>query len=228
MQKKKNAKPFVKKYWPVVVHLDALEEIYDTMKETCEQVEVINDDYTFESLEDARKHLTGRPQQNFKLSALRPSASVEFSSMETSVYVRGGEKAAQLFHELNGILAPRQRWPHFLYSQWLAIPMLALSSSTSFVTPHMSEIGSLIYNALVVLAFAWFAWISFLGVKRHSVLFFERRNETKSFMEQNRNAIVLTIVTSLITGAIGFGFGKLKDWPTAATSNSPTAPSPKP
>lgn len=228
MQKKKNAKPFVKKYWPVVVHLDALEEIYYVMKETCEKVEVTNDDYTFESLEDARKNFTGCPQFNLKFSALGPSASVEFSSMEASIYVRGDEKAAQLFHELDSILTPRQRWPTFLYSQWLGLPMLALSTSTSFVTPHMSEIGSWIYNTLVVLIFGWFAWISFLGLKRHSVLFFERRNETKSFMEQNRNAIIMTVVTSLITGAIGFGFGKLRDWPSATTSGLPTVPSAKP
>jgi hypothetical protein len=55
MQKIKVEKPFRKKYRPVVLYFEALEEIFYLLKETCEKVEIASDDYKFESLQDGRR-----------------------------------------------------------------------------------------------------------------------------------------------------------------------------
>jgi hypothetical protein len=90
-------KPFRKKYRPVVVYFEALEDIFYTMKAACESVEVSSEDYKFETIEDARKHFGGRPQVAFTISGWKPYATVEFSRLEASLYVSAGDKSAQLY-----------------------------------------------------------------------------------------------------------------------------------
>lgn len=211
MQRVKKAKPFVKKYKPVVAYLDALEEIVYTVQTCCEKIELSSEDYTFESLQDAVAHFGSRPQFDFKISGSKPSVQVSFSRMEASVYVFPDEKAAQLFHDLDVIVSAQQRTLGILYSNWMWLPVFFLLSIVSTIGGKFSSVGDLAYLGVMTAAFAWFVWISYVGLRRHSVLIFERRNQAKTFMDQNRNAIAMCVITSVLSGSIGYAFARLKD-----------------
>jgi hypothetical protein len=223
VKKIKKAKPFSKKYRPVVVYLDAMQEIYDTMKAISEKVELSSDDYKFDSLDDAKEHFGSRPQFVFTLSASVPYVQVEFSRMEAKVYVAAGDKSAQLFHELDAIMTGQQRAFGVLYSQWLWVPTMLASVASGTLSDRVPQIYALPALILGLALFAWYIWIAYVGMRRQSLLFFVRRSQAQTFMELNRNAIVLTIVTSLISGAIGYGFARLKD---KATSEPPAVVNP--
>lgn len=218
MKKVKKAKPFSKKYYPVVLYLDALQELDEAFRENCKSLEISSADYKFDSLDDAKQHFGDRPQFEFSFSSSDPYAQVEFSRLEANLYVSSGVKAAHLFHELDAIIEKQQRSPKLLYWPWLWIPLNLISLASAPFIDKTPKGAQLTWLALVSLSFVWYLWTAYVGIRRQSVLIFTRHGEAKTFFETNRNAIIMTILTSLISGAIGYGFAKLKD------GASPAAP----
>jgi hypothetical protein len=105
--------------------------------------------------------------------------------------------------------------------------MLLWGLTFAFTVERLSDVVGIAYTALYLIALAWFLWAAYVGVRRHSLVIFERRSEAKTFLEQNRNAILMTVVTSIISGAIGYGFGKLKDATPTAAPAATTVEKPK-
>lgn len=213
MSKVKKEKPFRKKYLPVVVYFDALEELYYTIKETCQSVEISSADYNFESLQSAKEYFGSRPQVDISISGSKPYVSLDFDAASTTLHITDDEKAAKLFYELDSILSAQQRAAKHLYGNWVWIPVMLASSGLTIASQILPPTIGYIYAAIVALSFFWVVWAVYVDLKRHSVVMFERRSEAKTFLETNRNAIVMSIITSIISGAIGYGFAKLKDPP---------------
>jgi hypothetical protein len=222
MKKVKKAKPFSKKYYPVVLYLDALQELDETFRENCKSVEISSADYKFDSLDDAKQHFGDRPQFEFSFSSSDPYAQVEFSRMEAKLYVSSGVKAAHLFHELDAIIQKQQRSAKALYKQWIWGSLMFLSIPASLLIDKVPKHIQLTWLVFLTAVFVWYMWVVYVGLRLQSVLIFARRSEAKTFFETNRNAIIMTILTSLISGAIGYGFAKLRD---GAPSAAPAVPS---
>jgi hypothetical protein len=141
---------------------------------------------------------------------------------------RRGEKSAQLYHDIDNIMTQQQRKFGFFYSQWFQFGALLLFVSEAFFADRLPKYLNEPFVGLMVLLVVSTLWASFIRLRRHSVVRFERRNEAQTFLTQNRNAIALTIVTSLISGAIGYGFAKLKDGlPLAPAVTTPPSEAPK-
>lgn len=211
MKKVKKEKSFLKKYWPVVVYLDDLREVVEVMKAICTSVELSSDDYIFESLDDAKEHFSNRIQTNFKISGSGPYSRVDYSRWETEVYVSSGDKSAQLFHELDEILIRQQRHLPFLYSYWIWIVSGLLGLFSFLFGQSMSDFASWIISGFSILVSLWFLYVMIVVTRRHSLIRFEQRSKTPTFFEQNKNAILMSILTGIISGGIGYGFAKLKD-----------------
>jgi hypothetical protein len=220
MKKVKKEKSFSKKYWPVVVYLDDLREVVETMAQHCATLEISSEDYIFESLDDAKEHFGNRPQLNFKVRASDPYSYVEYSRMETELHVSPGGKSAQLFHEVDELMIRQQRHLPFLYSWWMWLPSMVLPLISLAAQKHIGETGSSILSTIAMLFSLWFLYVMYINGRRHSLVKLQRRSELPTFLEQNRNAIVMSVITGLISGGIGYGFAKLKDAPPSIAKDT--------
>ena len=132
MKRKKNEKSFSKSYGPVVIWKDDLEQIVEALGG---DVAISNDDYTFNSIDDAAQNFLQKPQFTLNLDGCSPPyAEVDFRPTSTKVRVTGGANSTSIYHELDEILTRCQRRASFLYSMWIP-PVAVLTSAAMWIVP---------------------------------------------------------------------------------------------
>jgi hypothetical protein len=152
MKRIKKEKAFSKEYYPVVVWLDDLQELYDILKKQGGEVDISNDDYKFESIEDATNHFGRRPQYSLTLSGSKPYSQVEFTRLWTRLYVSAGPDSARTYYDLDEVLIRSQRRFPFLYNYWLAVPIWL----TSFIPDKWTTAAGLPPSGLITIPiFVW-------------------------------------------------------------------------
>jgi hypothetical protein len=208
----KNETILRKSYAPVVVTLDELNAIMAILVPAGGQIGLSNEEYKFQSIEEAKEHFGSVPTRSFKISSFQPSASLELDKMSANLYVHPSPAQRQLFHEIDDILAKCERKPRILYSYWMLLPAnVPLLISFGWQLTQLTYAGIPVFLAVQIVLGLLLLWGQFITIRRHSVIIFQRRNERQTFFVRNRDAILLTVVTSLISGAIGYGFAKMKE-----------------
>jgi len=210
MKRTKREKSLSREYYPVVVWLEDLEELCDAFKEEGGEVEISTDDCQFDSIKEAADYFGQRPQYDFKLSSSKPYAAVEFG-LRTRVYVAAGPDSARLYRDLDEILTRSQRWPSFLYSYRIVVPMIL---STWIIVPiiegshkWVSAAGLAWPQILLMPLYVWAIWVWFIRSYRSSVIKFRRRSDVPTFVERNRDELISKIVVSVISAIIGGAVG---------------------
>src|ERR1700738_1666511 len=205
----KNETSLRKSYAPVVVTLDALNAIMAILVQAGGQIDLSNEDYKFESIDEAQEHFGSVPTRSFKISSYKPSAHIELDKSSSNLFVSPSPTYRQLFHEIDDILSKCERKPRIIYSYWMllaaTVPWM-ISLVWQFIYAGIPVfLGFQILFGLLLL------WGQIITTLRHSVIIFQRRHERQTFFVRSRDAILLAVVTSLISGAIGYGFAKMKE-----------------
>lgn len=220
MKKVKQEKSFRRSYWPLVVWFDQLAELLAVMKEAGNEVSITVKDYQFDTIEELREQFGVGSLRELKLSITKPFAYLEFSSTWVIAYVSSGPHAPKLFFELDEILSRCQRKPTFLYSQWL---LLALGIGEYFLLSSDKFSNSAFDIAILLLAAflaPWVIWVGFIRTTRTSLIRLQRRFEAKTFVERNKDQLIILLIGALIGGAVTFGGVVLKErfYPSATVA----------
>ena len=216
MGKIKKEKSFERSYRPVVLWLDDLTELFAAVKERAAIALLATDNYTFETIEELKEHFGSQTQFALRIECSQPFGYIEFSRVWVKTYISPGPQSAQLFHDIDGILEPRQRKFGFLYNIWLLWPVLV---GAGFL-PHYvdQQVAKIIVIAQGVLA-AWFFWAGFVSVRRSAVIRLQRRSEASPFFERNKDQLVLLLIGALVGGLVTMAVPLLKErvFPSAPT-----------
>src|SRR5258708_31191860 len=94
-----------KSYAPVVVTLDELNAIMAILVSAGGVIDLSNEEYKFESIDEAKEHFGSVPTRSFKISSYKPSASIDLDKLSATLFVHPGPAQRQLFHEIDDILS---------------------------------------------------------------------------------------------------------------------------
>jgi hypothetical protein len=121
MEKVRKQKSFTRSYRPVVIWLEDLAEIVSTLKETAKGVQISTEDYHFPTVEEVAAHHGSQTQFAMEITSSSPYVRLEFDRSTVRLHVSSGPQSAQLFHDIDAVLARRQR--SIFYSYWWFVPI---------------------------------------------------------------------------------------------------------
>jgi hypothetical protein len=115
--------------------------------------------------------------------------------MDTRMFVLASPTSTQLFHDLNERLEGCERRPRFLYGSWLFILPMAISAVSYFYEPQISGFP-VMFPVMGVVAL-WIVWAFFVKLRRHSTIYLRRKHEATTFLQRNRDAIGMNILSAI-------------------------------
>jgi hypothetical protein len=89
-------------------------------KDNAQGVQISTKEYNFGSIDDLKEHCDGQPLFQLSIDSSL-YAYIHLDRSLVSVRVSPGPQSAQIFHDIDEVLARRLRKPGFLYEFWLAI-----------------------------------------------------------------------------------------------------------
>ena len=213
-------------YQPLVIWPDQLTEVFEIIA-SCTDVSLVADNIKYDSVDELVTVSKGRSPKMLEIRARNPHLSIDLDPMSARLYVSSSELIATgLFAKLDMLLRSSERRPKFLYRfvwAWLA----SLTLPNLFYLPVLKPYAwlSLPFSVAVL---AWMLAIAYVHLRKHSSIQTGLRENQRSFVKRNIDAIVVAVVSALL-GAVGGAVAtKLADryWPsTSATSPPPTLPS---
>jgi hypothetical protein len=220
VEKIKNQKSFTRSYRPVVIWLDDLEEIFSLLKEAAKDVQISTEDYHFTSIDKLKEHYGSLTQFVMDITSSSPYVSIHFARSWMTVRISPGAQSAQLFHEIDAILARRQR--SIFYSWWCAVPVVLFGAA-----PHFFPAQALPIVAVQSALLSWYVWVVFIGWRRTAVINLQRRSEARPFFQRNKDQLALLLIGSVIGGLVTFAGIVVKErfYPSAPTVNESKPPS---
>jgi len=196
---------------PVKLYLEDIENIFSLLSETYEKVLLRTDEFELESVDELKKlnidnisrlsiiaHQDGWP--SFLLSIFYDEIGIRiWKDNPTSLGVQ--EKIKQILKKRE-----RSSFLQLLYNKaaafivlWFLLIslILSLSQKSSIVLLNILAI------ALTVL------WVFFAYKSTQNLIILKHSINAPSFLKRNSEAILVTIITSIITLLLGYFFGKL-------------------
>jgi hypothetical protein len=119
MEKVRKEKSFGRSYRPIVIWLEDLAEIVSTLRKNAKDVHIATEDYLFETVEELKEHFGTQTQFAMEVTSSIPYVRLELTRLWVKLHVSAGPQSAQLFHDIDSILARRQRrFPFLIAVGW--------------------------------------------------------------------------------------------------------------
>ena len=219
MEKVKKQKSFTRSYRPVVIWLEDLAEIVSTLKQIAEDVQTSTEDYHFTTVEEVKEHFGSQTQFEMEITSSRPYVRLELARLRVELHVSTGPKSAQLFHDIDVVLARRQR--SIVYSWWWLVAILVAGAAAHFFPEQAGPI-----TAVQAVFLVWYLWVMFITLRRTAVINLQRRSEARPFLERNKDQLILLLVGAVLGGLITFAGVVMKErfYPAAPTVAAPKPP----
>jgi hypothetical protein len=203
----KKEKSFTKDSGPLVLWREDLNELL--LAVDSEKIDISTEDYSFESLDEVEEHFGQRPINTLKIASAKPHVSVTFGRMGSTWWVYASPTAAQLFLAIEGILKRCERRPRTFYGTWIS-PIVFLPLAMSFIwDPKIGEFPVLLVPSLLI--FIWVLRVAYINLRWHSVLHMQRRHETPSFFQRNKDQMWMLVISAIVGGLLTFAGTQLKE-----------------
>lgn len=230
MKKIKREKNFDKSYLPVVLGIEDVSELIDAMRDAADGKEVIiqTDNYQFQSVEELKDHFGSRTLTKLEIATSFPFEYVKLDTSAVKLYISWGPKATSLFFELDAILSRGQRRPSALHNGWFITGLGTLNFLLGYTANYWfsaAQPTSTLALTLLCLSSAWIFWALYHRAFRMTVIRLQRQNETRPFLERNKDQLLMLMIGTLIGSLATFGGVVLKErfYPSTPVS-SPKAP----
>lgn len=159
-----------KKFPPVVLYREDLEEIERLLHEHAKDVHIECDGYEFDSIAELAGAMGGKQVRKTELRTREPYFTVELDDNETRVYASSSDaKSAGLFHLIADVLQRRTRslsWAYKPFTAAVATFVLMNGINTTGLAPTLRGLH-LVVGALL---FVWVGWAMWITLSRHSVV----------------------------------------------------------
>lgn len=198
---------------PAKLYLDDIEKIVETMLQISDKVEISNEEYSFESL-DELKELKQEALRNLEITASHPSRiSIHFK--KDSIYLHASDDAPAsrgILEKIKEIVAQRSRrlvW--LLNSNFLSGGFFALSMIVFIFYGVIDGNGYCFLAGIIGVIIGWFwSWRSIRSQHfNYSVIILKHRIDAPSFFKRNRDKIIIAIIASVIGGIVVVVFQKI-------------------
>jgi hypothetical protein len=219
MEKLKKQKSFGRSYRPVVIWLEDLAEIVSTLRENAKDVHISTEDYLLATVEELKEHFGTQTQFAMEVTSSIPYVRLELTRLWVKLHVSAGPQSAQLFHDIDVVLARRQR--SIFYSWWWLVAILALGAAPHFF-PEQATPMLVVQSVIGV----WYLWVMFTILRRTAVVNLQRRSEARPFLERNKDQLLLLFIGGIVGGLITFAgvVAKERFYPSAPTVNATKPP----
>lgn len=233
MKKLNRANPPSKKYGPVVLWADNLDELISTLK-VCESTLFVADDIQYDSVEEFVRERKGRKPRKVRVSGERPYIGIDLDPLWAKLDVSALSVSKDellslgLFKKLDAILSRCERKPKFLFSRrvWfvaIVLNFIALAYNPSY------EFAQIRANVYLVTGFVLLFPVLTVLLRGHSVVLPRFAGDVPSFFQRNKDSIVVAVVSALIGSLFGVVATKAVDkvWPNAPPPAVQANPKPR-
>jgi len=203
----KRDRSFSKSYDPIVLWLDDLERIFRALHH--EKVDITNEEYKFGSLDDLKTHFGGQVIYKLNISGSEPSARLRFDRFTAELYVGAAPNSGQVFYELDELLSKRVRKPRFVNRFWFGT-----LAGVPGIIGHWWDITVSGVSLSVVAACLFFLIVcrtGYVQFYRYAVIHLQRKHEQKTFLQRNKDQLLMYIITGVVGAFVGFGISQVKD-----------------
>jgi hypothetical protein len=210
-------------FGPLKLYREEIEELVTLFKNSCERVELADEKYVYDSLEEMGNRL-GKNIVSLAISGVRPYASVEVGAKkvikwgrrdQNYIYADEEDKAQILFLKARDILLDHKRWilPRiFNWPIWYLVTVINYAFALPplfhrhlFPSPGVILRGSVFGSVLTYYCF--FGYFQFF--RGMSYLSLESRTKQQSFLARNRDAILLLLLGAAAAEAIHWFVSRL-------------------
>jgi hypothetical protein len=224
MEKIKKQKSHRRSYGPLVLWLEDLTEIVTFLKENTKKVEISNEDYRFQSIDDLKEHFGSQTQFALAIDSTDPYVSIEFTHIGPRLYVAAGVQAAHLFHEIDNMLSQRQRWFPWAYSFWFMMVFpAAVFAGDYFLLRGRPETVAQILSQMTAVLSLWGLWACYVRLFRECVIKLHRRADRKPFFERNQDQLIMLFLGVVLGGIVTFAGVMAKEhfYPSGTAIHAP-------
>jgi hypothetical protein len=222
---KHNPSPYTRSFRPIVLWRDDLERIIAILVARGEDVEIIAEEYSFETVAELVHHFgTIHPLTVLEIKGQKPYATLDLGRLDARLFVSSRENGSGVFFELSKVLAAGQRrWP-IIYS-WPFILTLGWGNNVWPLLGKYITGWEFRYAVLdwLVISFSWMIWAMFIRLRRTSVVHLARRSEAQSFSQRNKDQLIVAIISAIVGALLGVAGAKLADriWLTPDANGAP-------
>jgi len=206
---KKIDKSISKEYLPVNLYLDDLENIHGILREVSDSVSIETDEYKFDTIEEVASNRKGDRIKELHLkTTTNPHVTLGFTPLWARIYVSSSEaNGAGIFYKLNQVIEKRTRTLKWLYSFYVPFIVGGIMLLSSRFLPSLTYSSSPFYVSLAVsvtaLLFMWVIWITYVRLRKHSTIALIHRSTEKSFLQRNKDNLILVIISALLGAILG-------------------------
>jgi hypothetical protein len=190
----------------ILIYLDELKEIWELLeaqKKENNKVEIKTKEHQFENIEEL-KNLPYDKIHNLEITLHNPYLAISLSNQSTRIYASTDtSEIVGLVVKINNILLKGKRsLVNFIFNSIFTIFFGFVISIIPWVFRKQSMSNIALTAGCLILLYVIFHIISFrVEMKQHSTIVLSYRKQKKSFWCENKNKILLIII-SAIAGAI--------------------------
>jgi len=184
-----------KQFSPLVLWVDDIQRI-EAVLSGFEGFCWICGNYKYERFAELVEHVGGEAIVQVEAECSNPYVSLDLDKGGASLYVySNNENASLAFYEIAEILGKGQRFPKFIYNFIFLISISIFVQAAFWLTENAWSLAALLAF------FCWFLYAGIVDMRVHSKIFFNKRNEQKSFFVRNMDKIFVGAVCALL-GAV--------------------------
>ena len=206
-------KSISKKYLPLRLYLDDLEEIEGFLSQD-HRISFESGDYQYDSVAELAQNRKEEILYDLEISQHDPYILVELKRTWARVYVASSEPTSVgIFYNIDQLLRRRRRSPSFFYTRyfiWLFNGFVILGNLLLWANllghlglRHLSLAVVVLVIAAAIVLLAAVAWIASVRVWRYSTIVLRHRREARGFFARNRDSLIVAIIAAIIGASLG-------------------------
>ncbi len=207
---KKIEKSLYKKYHPTVLYREDLDFIETTLKEKSTTIEIVTEDYKYDSIEELVKERNGILPKILKLTSHQPHISVDVSGNAMALYSSDSDnESAGIFWKIDKCIKKSAKLGlfSFVLTFGFGVFFMVISILLFSVLLYSKLIDPKIYMLASIGVICIYSLIAYNDTKYHSQVSFNHRGSLNDFWDENKGTLLIQIIAGLILLLVGYMLG---------------------
>jgi hypothetical protein len=221
-------KPLSKRYGPIVIWADDIEEILQILS-ACKTISFVSENMQYDSIQEFVIDRKMRRPKRIKFYTEQPFVNLDIENRQATISVSRLSVATNeiesigIFTKLCEICSRCQRRPKLIYSKWLyfigiagGVITVAMDNNTMQIAPTIERYISMILFASGVIILILMP----MSLLRGSIIMPIYKSDKTTFFARNKDNITIALGAAMIGAFFGAVATKAVDkvWPTSAVA----------
>jgi hypothetical protein len=218
----KKDRPPSKNYRPLVLHLEALEEIIKILNELSKEIVIESEDYKCDSISELTEQYKNIYPRSLEITSSNPYCKIELNTRWASLSVGNSSiECSGLFHKLDQVLSATERRPRIFYSDIEYVFFLPILSVTGVFSPLiLHKLRPVVHPVLIVIFLiilwlvccAWILRLTFIKTRKYSTIILEHPEHKQGFFKKHSDQIKFMFVGAVITAVVTWTINFFSPW----------------